>query len=96
MINLLCVTQWGRIATQVFVNVGSCNDVLPDGISPLSESMLTYHQLAINFGDDLIQTHVFIKENAFELFILKLFCRRHFVQANAFNSLRPSDAYMRR
>ena len=30
------------MATQILVNIGSDNDVLPDGTKPLPEPMLTY------------------------------------------------------
>ena len=30
--------------TQIWVNIGSCNGLLPDGSKPLPKPMLTYHQ----------------------------------------------------
>ena len=38
------VTLWHNMATEIWVNIGSGNGLLPDGTKPLPESMLTYHQ----------------------------------------------------
>ena len=35
---------WRHMATEVWVNIGSGNGLLPDGTKPLPEPMLTYHQ----------------------------------------------------
>ena len=32
------------MATQIWVNIGTGNDLLPDGTKPLPEPMLTYHK----------------------------------------------------
>ena len=32
------------MALEILVNIGSGNDLLPDGTKPLPELMLTYHQ----------------------------------------------------
>ena len=33
-----------HIATQIWVNIGSGNDLLPDSTKPLDKPLLTYHQ----------------------------------------------------
>ena len=33
-----------NMATEIWVNIGSGNGLLPDGTKPLPEPMLTYHQ----------------------------------------------------
>ena len=33
------------MATEIWVNIGSANGLLPDGTKPLPEPMFTYHQL---------------------------------------------------
>ena len=33
-----------RMATYIWINIGSGNGLLPDGTKPLPEPMLTYHQ----------------------------------------------------
>ena len=38
-----CLTHWGHIVTQIWVNIQSSVDVLTDGTKPLPEPMLTYH-----------------------------------------------------
>ena len=42
------LTDWGPVtqygATEILVNIGSGNGLLPDGIKPLPEPVLTYHQ----------------------------------------------------
>ena len=36
------------MATNIWVNIGSDNDLLPGGTNPLPESMLTYHQRGLH------------------------------------------------
>ena len=36
--------KWGHMATEIWVNIGSGNGLLPDGTEPLPDPMLTYHQ----------------------------------------------------
>ena len=36
--------KWCHMATEIWVNIGSGNGLLPDGIKPLPEPTLTYHQ----------------------------------------------------
>ena len=38
----LIVAQWRLMATEIWVNIGSCNGLLPDGTKPLPEPMLTW------------------------------------------------------
>ena len=42
--NQLIVAYWCHMVTQIWVNIGSGNGLLPDGSKPLPEPMLTYHQ----------------------------------------------------
>ena len=45
MINLLTPGEWWRhMATEIWVNIGSGNGLVPDGTKPLPEPMLTDHQ----------------------------------------------------
>ena len=41
------VTYWGHMVTEIWINIGSGNGLLPDGTKPLPESMLTYNQWGI-------------------------------------------------
>ena len=43
-INLLGPSDAIWLATEIWVNIGSGNGLLPDGTKPLPETMLTYHQ----------------------------------------------------
>ena len=36
--------KWRHIATEIWVNIGSDNGLLPNGTKPLPEPMLTYLQ----------------------------------------------------
>ena len=38
------------MATEIWVNIGSGNGLLPDGTKPLPEQMLTYHQYVKSSG----------------------------------------------
>ena len=38
------VAWWHHRATEIWVNIGSGNGLLPDGTKPLPEPMLIYHQ----------------------------------------------------
>ena len=42
--NMSTLTHWGLMATEIWVNIGSGNGLLPDGTKPLPEPMLTDHQ----------------------------------------------------
>ena len=42
--NQLIVAKWRHMATEVWVNIGSGNGLMPDGTKPLPEPMLNYHQ----------------------------------------------------
>ena len=53
------------MATQIWVNIDSGNDLMPDGTKPLHEPVLTYWQFDRN-------TKLFIHENAFENFIWEI------------------------
>ena len=50
----LIVALWHHMATEVWVNIGSGNGLLPDGTKPLPEPMLTYHQ----WGPDIHQEEI--------------------------------------
>ena len=39
----IIVAWWRHMATEIWVNIGSGNGLLPDGTKPLPEPMLTYH-----------------------------------------------------
>ena len=41
---IIFITHYGLETPYVWVNIGSGNGLLPDGIKPLPEPMLTYHQ----------------------------------------------------
>ena len=43
-LNQLTVAYWRHMATQMWVNTGSGNGLVPDGTEPLPEPMLTSHQ----------------------------------------------------
>ena len=40
----LPTAERGYMATEIWVNIGSGNGLLPDGTKPLPETMWTYHQ----------------------------------------------------
>ena len=40
----LIVAQWCHMVTEIWVNIGSGNGLLPDGTKPLLEPVLIYHQ----------------------------------------------------
>ena len=40
----LIVAWWQQMATEIWVNIGSGNGLLPDGTKPLPEPVLTDHQ----------------------------------------------------
>ena len=40
----LIVAYWRHMATEIWVNIGSGNGLLPDGTKPLPEPMFTYHK----------------------------------------------------
>ena len=44
MDNTLGLYIYSHMATEIWVNIGSGNGLLPDGTKPLSEPMLIYHQ----------------------------------------------------
>ena len=37
------------MATEIWVNIGSGNGLLPDGTKPLPEPILTYHHFMVHF-----------------------------------------------
>ena len=43
-ITKLTGAYWRHMATEIWVNIGSGNGLLPEGIKPLPDPMLTYHQ----------------------------------------------------
>ena len=45
----LIVAYWRHMATEIWVNIGSSNGLLPDGTNPLPEPMLTDHQWSPHF-----------------------------------------------
>ena len=36
------MAEWRHMTTEIWVNIGSGNGLLPDGTKPLTEPMLTY------------------------------------------------------
>ena len=40
----LIVPLWRHMATDIWVNIGSGNGLVPNDTKPLPEAMLTYHQ----------------------------------------------------
>ena len=44
VLDQLIVAYWRHMATEILVNIGSGNGLLPDSTKPLPEPMVTYHQ----------------------------------------------------
>ena len=43
MFKSLWPSDWHHMATEIYVNIGSGNSLMPDDTKPLPEPMLTYH-----------------------------------------------------
>ena len=42
--------RYRHMATEIWVNIGSCIGLLPNGTKPLPEPMLTYHQIVLCYS----------------------------------------------
>ena len=63
------------MASEILVNTGSGNGLLPDGTKPLSESMLTYHRwdpLALLQGNVYLNTQAINNHIVFEIYTFEI------------------------